>query len=533
MDDAQDKSEPLPLLARLYREKRSGLVTLGPEEAPFLLVLREGHITALGPFDPPPPAPEPGPDDSASRRLREILAEVGLETGRPRPKAARRAAAGRDLRERVLDVLANGGGDAAFEEGREAPPNVAETAGATEPFILEAVRRLPGSDAVRQRLGDLDQRLVGTAALAEERTLTLLEGYLLSRIDGTASARQVLQLVPLDPEETERSLLGLLLTGRVELRPGPAPRVLPRAEAAAPPAPEAAVAPEPPAPAEAPPGTDETPARGTPLDPEALERRREVLEMFQSLPLKHDHFKMLGVEPGCSDAEVRRAYSALVKRFHPDAGRDPGLEDLHDVLEAIFIRVQEAWEVLGDAQSRASYEVHSGVVQRPRAAAPDLPRSAPVTPPAPGARGPLIAPSLPPGDYVGSEETLLHAQILLLQAKYWEAITVLETALPHMEPPRHQNRGRILLARAYAKNPNWLRKAEEQLQEVLRTDPQHVDGHYQLGLLYKAQGLTARAQGLFRRVIELQPDHKDATAELGGPSAPGLLKRLFGRGKAS
>ena len=45
------------------------------------------------------------------------------------------------------------------------------------------------------------------SALLDERTLTLTEGYLLSRIDGATSARQVLQLVPLDADETERTLL--------------------------------------------------------------------------------------------------------------------------------------------------------------------------------------------------------------------------------------------------------------------------------------------------------------------------------------
>ena len=62
----------------------------------------------------------------------------------------------------------------------------------------------------------------------------------------------------------------------------------------------------------------------------------------------------------------RRGYVALAKRFHPDAQRDFRLEDLHDVLEAVFIRIGEAWEVLGDAKSRTSYEGRFGVVRRPR-----------------------------------------------------------------------------------------------------------------------------------------------------------------------
>ncbi|HXK11506.1 MAG TPA: DnaJ domain-containing protein [Vicinamibacteria bacterium] len=540
MEDAPNPSEGLPLLARLYREKRSGLVALGSSEGRLLLHLRDGMITALGPVEAPPAPALPGPDDSAQIRLEQILVEVGVRRAAPKPQPPPPVPTVADLRERVLEELASGAAGATFAEDAPPPPEMAEVAGATEAFVLEAVRRLRSADAVRAQLGDLDRRLVCTAALAEERTLTLLEGYLLSRIDGTASAWQVLQLVPLEPEDAERSLLGLLLTGRVEWRPAPAPRAAPRPEVAPPPAPEAFPAgdvstDEPPAPREEP--TAEPPPPDAELDRDRLEMRREILEIFRSLPLKN-HFEVLGVEPGCTDAEVKRAYSALARQFHPDVHRDPRLEDLSDVLEAIFIRVGEAWEVLGDAKSRANYESRFGAVRHLRQAAPGAPgapspaatAAAPVPPLAKGIASPSSA------DYVTSEETLLQAQIFLLQAKYWEAITVLEAALPQMEPPRHQNRGRILLARAYAKNPNWLRKAEEQLQDVLRTDPQHVEAHYQLGLLYKAQGLTTRAQGMFRRVIELKPDHREALAELaaaGAAGSGGLLKRLFGRGKAS
>ena len=270
-----------------------------------------------------------------------------------------------------------------------------------------------------------------------------------------------------------------------------------------------------------PPDADARPATAE-LDPGTLERRKEILEIFQSLPVKN-HFEVLGVQPGCSDAEVKRAYSTLVKRYHPDAHRDPRIEDLHDILEAIVIRVGEAWEVLGDAKSRASYEARFGVPLRPREATPAPPRP------------PVAAPPPEPELYVTPEETLLKAQILLTQARYWDVIQVLEAALPQMEPSRHQNRGRILLARAYAKNPNWVRRAEETLQNLVREDPVNVDAHYELGLLYKAGGLAARAQTMFRRVLELRPDHREAAAELGtGEGAGGgLLKRLFGRGKAS
>jgi tetratricopeptide (TPR) repeat protein len=546
MDDAPEPSEPLPLLARLYRERRSGLLSIGPSETALRILLRDGQVVGLGPVSSLPPAPRPPrprPDDSAGRRLERVLAEVGIRSEPAKPAPAP-APPSRNLRERLLETLADGSLAATFGEGAVTPADMAATAGATEPLILEAVRRMRDAGTVRTALGDLDQRLVATAALAEERTLTLTEGYLLSRIDGASSARQVLQLVPLDPEETERTLLGLVLTGRVECR---APRLVPHPE------------PEPPSPIDAPPEPvtetaevvsepgPSTPPEGPPQahpleteepspppdaparpataehDPEVLERRKEILEIFQSLPLKN-HFEVLGVEPGCSGADVKRAYARLAKRYHPDVHRDPRIEDLRDILEAIFIRVGEAWEVLGDARSRTSYEARFGVVHGPGEGSPS-PASLP---------GAAARPE--PELYFAPEDTLYKAQLLLAQERYWDAIQVLEATVPRMEPRRHQHRGRILLARAYAKNPNWVRRAEETLQNVVREDPVNVDAHYALGLLYKDTGLAARAQAMFRRVVELRPDHREAAAELGpgeGPGGGGLLKRLFGRGKAS
>ena len=553
MDDAPEPSEPLPLLARLYRERRSGLLSIGPSETALRIQLREGKIVGLGPVGAPPPAarpPLPRPDDSARLRLERVLTEIGIRSG-PAPAAVSPA---RDLRRRLLETLADATQAAAFDEGADAPADVAETAGPTEPLILEAVRGMRDAGSVRAALGDIDQRLVATAALTEERTLTLTEGYLLSRIDGVTSARQVLHLVPLDPEETERTLLGLVLTGRVEYRAAPAPVLAPGSEAEAPPPmDDPAVAEPPPAGSEpepvtlpeafpevlpveasepwAPPDVQPRPATAE-LDREIRERRREILQLFQSLPLKN-HFEVLGVEPGCSDADVKRAHAALAKRYHPDVNRDPRLEDLHDILEAIFIRVGEAWEVRGDSRSRASYEARFGVVRQP-GAVPSHGTTTPESSPAPPRAQPPASPS--DAEYVPAEDTLFKARLLLSQARYWEVIHMLESTVEQMEERRHQHKGRILLARAYAKNPNWMRRAEETLQHVVREDPGNADAHYELGLLYKAGGLAARAQAMFRRVIELRPDHREAAAELGqgkGPGGNGLLKRLFGRGKAS
>jgi len=602
----------LALLAEAFRSKRTGLLVVGEGTAALRVKLEAGQIVALGPAPAEATAatPMPKPNDSVRLRLERVLSEIGMRKSQPGAEAPPAAPPG-TLRDRLIERLADDSQSVRFEDGSEAPESLVAVAVSTEPLILEAVRQMRHDEAVRAALGDLDQRLVATTALADERTLTLTEGYLLSRIDGLMSTRQVLQLVPLDPHETERTLLGLVLTGRVERRHPPAPRqaaaeasprpvpdVAPVAEAvplvgstplaestpitesaeaaeAAPvvetegvaeEAPAAEAVPEPLAPAaaedvqgegvvaeradepileaipddeEAQVAAAEAPTAPLPVQPASqpqdaatIGRRRDILEFFQSLPLKN-HFEVLGVEPGCTDADVRKAYVALVKRFHPDSQRDRRLEDLHDILEAITIRVGEAWEVLGEARSRASYESRSGIVRR------SLTTTQRLGAPSPPAVPPEAPATQEPGEYVPPEEILFRARRLLAQARYWDAIQMLESALPGMEPRSQQHRGRLLLARAYSKNPNWLRRAEEMLQELMREDPTNADVHFELGLLYKTGGFTARAHGMFRRALELRPGHKEASAQLGIQAAEpdsgggGLLKRLFKRGKAS
>ncbi|MCG6923668.1 MAG: DnaJ domain-containing protein [Acidobacteria bacterium] len=593
MGDPSPACEALPLLGEVYRNKKTGILSVGSGSGTLRVVVKDGQIVGICPDPAPEPAPGeamPGPEDSARLKLDRILAEVGLRRPPAWPARVDEPPDMGDPRDRLVEALSETAATATFEPTADVPEDAIPTAGATEPLILEALRGLE-ADAIREMLGNPDQRLVTTTVFTEEqRTLTLTEGYLLSRIDGQTSAREILQLVPMEPDDAERTLAGLVLTGRVTRQPGPAPvsrptRPRPTVKHAAQPAPaetsaseepEAEPVPEEPEaepvpeelkaePAPAAPSPDVPPAaqaESTPpadseadanaLDeplpmeipfdepePEGLPEelpeelteeqrteRREILEFFQSLPTRN-HFQVLGLDRECTAAELKRAHVGLVKRYHPDMRRDAHLQDLHDVLEAIFIRVGEAWEVLGNEKSRAAYESRLGPLVRPPTEA-EPPSTAEPTPDEP-------PPASEDEAAVSPEETLHQARELLGQAKYWDAIQMLESAVPQIRQQRHQHRGRILLAQAYAQNPKWVHRAVETLQEVVSEDPANADAHYQLGRLYKAGGLAARSQAAFRKVLELQPGHKQAAAQLEGESGTGggLLRRLFGGGDKS
>lgn len=62
-----------------------------------------------------------------------------------------------------------------------------------------------------------------------------------------------------------------------------------------------------------------------------------------------DYYATLGVAKDASEAEIKKAYRALAKKWHPDKSEDPNAEE-------IFVGIVEAYEVLSDPEQRTWYD---------------------------------------------------------------------------------------------------------------------------------------------------------------------------------
>jgi len=67
-----------------------------------------------------------------------------------------------------------------------------------------------------------------------------------------------------------------------------------------------------------------------------------------------DYYAILGVNPECSDHEIKAAYRTLARKYHPDVNSGNKISEIR------FKEIGEAYSVLGNPEKRRKYDALSG-----------------------------------------------------------------------------------------------------------------------------------------------------------------------------
>ncbi len=362
---------------------------------------------------------------------------------------------------------------------------------ATIPTILEGTRHVADPEKVRLALGDLS-RMVSYSTdpwmHSHQVNLTPHEGFVLSRVDGQSPVKDVVAVTPLPEEETLRCLYTLISAGFLEfgakgrdLTPSkPLRRVfeMPLLVSSRESAPS------------------KTPESGSAASSDERKTREDILAKHASLS-GCTFYDCLGVRPMAKDAEIRRAYLSLVKKYHPDRHRGEHVQDLQLLLQEILAKATDAYEALYNPSSRRCYD---------QSLRSEAPRGEAMAPPI---EAPAPAPLTP-------AETLAaryyrEATAYLARKDFHEAVKLLEEVV-QLDPSRAEYHR--ALAQALENNPKWRKEAEAQYRIAMKIDPFDLGSILGLATLYETIGMKRRAKPLFALALDLDPDNHLVRAKL-------------------
>jgi len=200
---------------------------------------------------------------------------------------------------------------------------------------------------------------------ARSAPLSAADGFVLSRVDGVATERDIVAGCGLPDEQVLASLAKLeslalitfdsppgtprAMAPSVDAEASTHPRATPRVSA---PATEPSLTPE------------EQAALAEDVDLD-LEIRRRVLLMHRGLT-GLDHYALLGVERTADRKALKRAYFDLAAKFHPDKYFRKRLGSFKPQMEAIFGRITLAHDTLTRKEGRTEYDAYLDEQRRAR-----------------------------------------------------------------------------------------------------------------------------------------------------------------------
>jgi tetratricopeptide (TPR) repeat protein len=254
-------------------------------------------------------------------------------------------------------------------------------------------------------------------------------------------------------------------------------------------------------------------SRPTDQTPEVEKLIRQRLAVLDS---GGDHFMLLGIPREANSSHIQKAYFALARQLHPDRLSAVGIVDESRQAQRLFAEVNTAFAVLGNDKKREAYldildRGGEDAVRAEQQAVEQMAERA-----------------------LESEEAFRRGEAALRRDQIPQAIKELERAVA-LNPDEGDYQAVLVWAK-FCASPDKMAVGQATrvaLSKVIDKAPMAVPARFYLGRVERMLGKDKEALRRFEEVLEMDPGHSEATAEIrvlqsrvGSDKGGGLFGRL-------
>jgi curved DNA-binding protein CbpA len=391
----------------------------------------------------------------------------------------------------------------------EAMSNLPQICVELPPLLVEAARRLP-PEFIAARLSD-DEMLHPLVSFSDAlpHDLSPSEGFILSRLEQPTLVSEVVLLSGLQDAQARQIIYALALADAIKrdgwqrkLADAPltslraSPQISPpkaavnlRASSRAPQTANAI-------------STTNGAHNGASSKSKAnsvSNAKSELTELFRRAEA-NNHYDVLGVTRDAANAEVKSAYHALAKRFHPDRFRRE-TDDIRARVERAFARIAQAYDALKDETGRAAYNLKLKAQEKRAAEAANISAKA----------GNNLSNDMPSVAHLPPERQAAarfkHGMDALKNGNSPLAAMMFAEAV-RLQP--NNARYHAMYGNALACDKRTHRQAEAELQKAVALDGKEISYRMMLAEFYKQIGLRLRAVNELERALQIDSGHVGA-----------------------
>lgn len=216
---------------------------------------------------------------------------------------------------------------------------------------------------------------------------------------------------------------------------------------------------------------------------EKLKKKIAEVEEFREKLSGVDHYQVLQVEKSASQAEIKKAYFNLARKYHPDLFDRDLPPDAKETVDDVFAQITRAFQTLTDEQEKERYDDELEASEYKK----ETPEKT-------------------------AQTKYLQAKSLYRRQRYEDALVFLEEAVRIKSTKASYY---LLLAKTEAKVPSFRQKAEEDYKKAIELEPWNAEAYAELGKFYKDEGLNVKAKKQFKKALEIDPSQGIARKGLG------------------